>query len=81
MKKIIEIYYDEIEDACESKFVESDFTFSEELVAGIIATVAYTFITSVEPRDQERFSAKLSDLILQEFRDGELESRMEVDEI
>jgi len=80
MKKIFEIYYDEEEDSCEARFVESDFAFDEELVAGIIATVAYVFQTSVEPRDQEQFMAKLSNLVAQEFREGELEGRMEVSE-
>jgi hypothetical protein len=79
MKKIFEIYYDESEDSCEARFVESDFAFSEELVAGIIATVAYVFQTAVDLRDREQFMAKLSDLVMQEFRDGELEGRIEVD--
>jgi hypothetical protein len=80
-EKIFEIFFNQEEDSCTAQFVTEDFPFTEETVAGVIATVAYTFLTSVENRDREQFMARLSELVSQEFRTGDLESRMDVQEL
>lgn len=80
MTKIFEINYDEDEDTCEAHFLETDFSFNEEFVVGLISTIVYVFMSALAAGEKEQFMAKLEDLIIEEFRSGNIESRFELEE-
>jgi hypothetical protein len=68
--KVFEIYYDEEEGKCVTE--ANPFSFSEEIVIGVLSSVLYAFLSAVPEAEKEQFLASISEKFHEELMSGRI---------